>query len=601
MLTAVRFNIQTSFAQEYYYKDYKVDIQINEDSSFDVMEKQTYFLDGEIDSFYHKIDLNSRSYLSQIEVFDEEGNKIPEENLFISKTYNNYTISWMFPNQNQSFSNEKKGWTIKYKVHRGLDFFKDYDGIYWDLMLMGDGLLSNYTENIKLTIYLASGGKLRNDLVEFNFSNVSDKSESGYYFEDDNTKVVFWAKNLEPAAHYSISQFMPLLPNSEPKLKSDSSFIVSVGWQKGIVKESFDYSGKMVVMLVFLLAFLIILVSFLNNIRTYLRGKKNLKDKRKAIIFRSLPDHLKPAEAGILAGRNNIEECLVATIIDLAIGGYLCIHRKKGLFGEKKYFFEKLKDGTDLSFYEKDIMKVVLKKSIVSSGWIERLRFGSAKFTKLIYKSLVQSSYIQKKILSVWNYFIVNKGDIGSFLFIVWVGIIITLGVGHFFSSTDMFNILENQQNVFVSAGIAHFVSTIAIYLAIILFSVVISMVANIIFSFVFKPSPLQFLTKNGAEGQWKWLGFREYLKTTEEFKKFGKNYKTMEIFLKYLPYAVALGVEKEWAGKFADAPCEELLWFVILKENTGNHKEVLPFSVLSDNLLLFISSSINFLTHNNR
>ena len=45
------FNAQTIFAKEYYYKDFEVDIKINEDSSFDVTEKQTYFLDGSFGFF----------------------------------------------------------------------------------------------------------------------------------------------------------------------------------------------------------------------------------------------------------------------------------------------------------------------------------------------------------------------------------------------------------------------------------------------------------------------------------------------------------------------------------------------------------------------
>ena len=52
------FNIQTSFAKEYYYKDFKVDIKINQDSSFDVTEKQTYFLDGNFGFLNRDVSLN---------------------------------------------------------------------------------------------------------------------------------------------------------------------------------------------------------------------------------------------------------------------------------------------------------------------------------------------------------------------------------------------------------------------------------------------------------------------------------------------------------------------------------------------------------------
>ena len=45
------FNVQSSLAKEYYYKDYEVDIKINKDSTFDVTEKQTYYLDGSFGFF----------------------------------------------------------------------------------------------------------------------------------------------------------------------------------------------------------------------------------------------------------------------------------------------------------------------------------------------------------------------------------------------------------------------------------------------------------------------------------------------------------------------------------------------------------------------
>jgi len=85
MFFAVCLGAQTysAAAKEYYYKDFEVDIKINKDSTFDVMEKQTYFLDGSFGFFNRDVSLNKIDAITDIKVFDGKNNKIPKSELEI--------------------------------------------------------------------------------------------------------------------------------------------------------------------------------------------------------------------------------------------------------------------------------------------------------------------------------------------------------------------------------------------------------------------------------------------------------------------------------------------------------------------------------------
>lgn len=67
------------------------------------------------------------------------------------------------------------------------------------------------------------------------------------------------------------------------------------------------------------------------------------------------------------------------------------------------------------------------------------------------------------------------------------------------------------------------------------------------------------FYTQLGAEERAKWLGFKDYLQTAERFRL---DVEKVETFSKYLPYAVALGVETQWTKRFEDMKIDRLEWF---------------------------------------
>jgi uncharacterized membrane protein len=67
--------------------------------------------------------------------------------------------------------------------------------------------------------------------------------------------------------------------------------------------------------------------------------------------------------------------------------------------------------------------------------------------------------------------------------------------------------------------------------------------------------------TQKGTRALEEALGFEEFLRRVEK-DRFDRVVKTPEMFEKYLPFAMALGVEQNWANAFADIYTTPPQWY---------------------------------------
>jgi len=91
------------------------------------------------------------------------------------------------------------------------------------------------------------------------------------------------------------------------------------------------------------------------------------------------------------------------------------------------------------------------------------------------------------------------------------------------------------------------------------MFSIIISGVIVSIFGFV-----MAKVTEKGALAKEHILGLKEYLKVAEEarIKFHNAPEKNPQLFEKLLPYAMVLGVEKEWAKQFENIYNQNPSWY---------------------------------------
>ena len=119
---------------------------------------------------------------------------------------------------------------------------------------------------------------------------------------------------------------------------------------------------------------------------------------------------------------------------------------------------------------------------------------------------------------------------------------------------------------LYMSSIFLFFISTIGFFIAPILFP----QIPYIIFAFlgvviaslvvVHLSDTMPRRTSKGRKALENWLAFRKYL--SEYSEPVGYEQVQQDVFLKYLPYAVVLGVERQWAEHFTKAPIQVPEWY---------------------------------------
>ena len=244
------------------------------------------------------------------------------------------------------------------------------------------------------------------------------------------------------------------------------------------------------------------------------------------------PASMTPAELGTLIDGKPDMRDITSTIVDLAVRGYLHITETKdehlfGLFSSKDYTFTLKKtrnEWTSLKPHERDLLD-----SLFSGDTSVTLSNLKNKFYKHL-PGLRNGLY--GKLVSDGLY--TGRPDRVRALYIVG-GVIFGFLVG--FGSATFMAWLGMQPAAGIIAGILSGLIVIA-------------------FGW-FMPSR----TAQGTRQLEKVLGFREFLSRVEG-DRLDRMIKTPEMFEKFLPFAMALGVEDNWAKAFEGIYKEPPSWY---------------------------------------
>lgn len=258
---------------------------------------------------------------------------------------------------------------------------------------------------------------------------------------------------------------------------------------------------------------------FILGLMIYLwRAKGKDPEGRGTIVAHyDAPNNLTAAEVGTIIDEKVQRKDISAQIIQFAVNGNLKIAK-----GEKKddYTFIKLEDGKILkSKFEKDLFIALFgkDKTVELSKLKNSFYKDYALITNKLYKETVENKYFPKNpknVRSAYNGF-------GVLLFIVGFA---TGFLGAFYSLA------------FITSGII-----------------------VMIFS-MFMPAK----TLKGVHAREHILGLKKYLSVAEKdrIKFHNAPEKNPDHFDRLLPYAMVLGVEKEWANQFEDIYTQPPAWY---------------------------------------
>jgi uncharacterized membrane protein YgcG len=547
---------QAQETQDYYYQKIKVDITVNSDSTFDVVEEQIYRLTGSFGYFFREIELKDLDHLSGLEAYDSAGQLISEEELETAYSGNRKKIQWNF--DRRIFNNELKSWIVQYKVYGGLRFFEKYDELYWNAVFEDRDEPVVYAEAI---VHLPAP-VLKQDLQQKLFiGQGGSRLESSNWQIIDEQTIKFWGYNLEPG------EFLTL----------------AIGWPKGLVQKPFLYRNQIINLVAVLLALGLLLFNLGYMIKKWLATGRDPKMRKTIIAQYQPPKGISPAVTGLLTNQSADLKDITAAIVDLAVKGYLRIREvDKSFFTGQEYIFEKLKDEAGLDQYQQKIMRGIftatnqmkpmevfkqMRKIIKQHKEIKKLhKADRAEAISEAIEKWQEEANLSQPLK------IVSSKDLRNKFYLRIPGI--QKAIYQAAEQTGYFNgniqkIRQRYQArylVMLILGMAMFIVGMALFgnfgslligAVVLGVSLILSGVIGLIFAY-YMPA----LTPAGVEAKWQILGFKEYLHTAERFRIGAE---TLETFSKYLPYAIILGVEKQWAKRFDDFSFsqKQMGWYV--------------------------------------
>lgn len=530
--------------RSYHYDLIDVSIKVNSDSTFDVAERQIYNYQGEYHQGWRSIPLKKITGITDIEVIDgETGRALEYSSRRLDKTnpgnwgrYTHYkadgsqNIEWYYDLKNTSHE-----WIIKYKVHGGLSFLDNHDEIYWNLLTDFDVPIDKVVARVSLPKNDFSVGELLATL----------------YWTDERGDRSISSQDPPVVVKEVGGSFVFDLPVTvQPKGK----VTIAAGWSKGLIVQGAFWRDWLGFYWSYFLSFFIIILTFFVGLVYWYFTERFRKGRGTIIPQYEPPQNLPPAMSELIVKERTSQKTLPATLIDLAVRGYVKISEENNSFAvalslliakiwklwKKDYLITKQKEYLDdpsLHDFEKDFLTALFGAGDrFSTGQNRFHRTGAAELYKKIKK--VEENLLRETDLDSRDYQIglINKKYWGYY----WLGLIIAIFIFIYLAS-------------YVGLGGLAWVGFVFL---VCLVSLVVWMRLN------------PRLSSEGFVDRENWLGFKLYLETAEKYRL--QNL-TPDLFEKYLPYAMVFGVEKKWAKNFEALNLQAPSWYVSSSAGLSN------------------------------
>jgi Predicted membrane protein len=482
--------------------DFQTSVKINSDASINVTEKIFYdFGDNEQHGIYRDIPIKyKRNNLNyNLNISNiSVADETGQPYQFTTSHFGNY-IKIKIGDPDTTVTGAHE-YDISYQINRAINYFSDHDELYWNST--GNDWQVDIAQ-AEAHVSLPDGANQNKITSDCYFGDVGsqDKCVSSY--------------------------FSGQLSFSSAKLLVGEGMTIDVGFPKGLVNQptalqNFIYILQDNWMLVLPIIVLIILFFI------WLKFGRDPRDKHPVVAQYDVPDNLTPIEVGTLIDTRADNKDLSAEIIHLAINGYLKIIRQEGtkILGVNvgtDYLLQKLKDSSALTNdFDKQLLDALVpdKERKLSEIKMDPGASGQFQSVKMdVNKKLDDAGYFSVKAKSLK----VSLSIIGSALFVV---------------------------GIFT-----------AIYLSSV--EILVSLIGTGIIFIIFGQIMGQRTVK-GVEMENYLKGLKLYLGVVEKDRLDFHNApeKNPQTFEKFLPYAMALGVEKAWAGQFEGIYTQSPTWY---------------------------------------
>jgi uncharacterized membrane protein YgcG len=477
------------------------------DNRFDVSELYDVEFTGSFSFGSRVIERTNLSSISNVRV-SQDGAPLRELCSEVPGTYcvsNNgseYTITYRFFN---AINNGDASFQIDYTVNGALRIYEGGDQLWWTVIPEEHFGFSIGSSTV--TVQLPNGYSPRegvDPVVSYGAPTTVTVNGPKAVFETTSA--------LDGNDYLEVRVQFPHNPDA-----------VAPGWQSSFDdRRAFEETTQPIITLVALLLSLVVAIG--GPLLVYVQWQRKGRDPQIGPVPEFLsepPSDLPPAVVGSLLDEKADVRDVMSTLIDLGHRGYLVIEEEQvsGLFGfgqSSSFTFKRTdKPLNDLRPFEERVMSGVFYSramersldSLKNRFYTTIPRVQSDLYDELVREGLFTRSPQQTR--GIWS--VLGVGILG----LTFVGIFVLAPI-----LSDISPLLMCLPAAFGLTGLAVLVAG------------------------QFMPAK----TRKGAEEAAKWNAFQEYLRNLE---KYGDVEGAAANFDRYLPYAVAFGIDRTWMNKF--------------------------------------------------
>ncbi|MEA3249739.1 MAG: DUF2207 domain-containing protein [Patescibacteria group bacterium] len=484
------------------------DITVREDGRITVVEKIDYFFPTPKHGIYRDIPIRYELDDGRTVVVPVEVKSVIGASYSVIRNRNAVRLKIGDPDATVT---GLQRYEITYEASGALRYFDDHDELYWNVT--GHDWDVPF-RRVSAVVHLPEGA------VE---EDIRLKCFMGAY---GDTGLECLYNRSGTTAHFVADDFLTIV----------------VGWTPGLVARlepmeagfMTDVVNPTLPVLPF--AVLIPIIAFIYLLRKWMRVGRDPEGSGALVARYSPPEGLTPAEVGVLIDEKAHMKDISATIVDLAVRGYIRINDEKsgGLSFRKNFGFKLLrlqyKDDAELKPHEVKVLSVMfggenyvtLEKLIKTHAFHGNLKL----INKRLYGQTVAKGYFARSPRSVRS----KYAGTGS-LFIA------VSGVAFIFLAQTAALSFGNLKYVVLAGG---------------------GVVTGLLF-LIFAP----FMPRKTNEGMKAFehsKGFKEYLLTAEKYRLEWQEKEKM--FERFLPYAMVFDVVDQWSDAFKDLDMQSPNWY---------------------------------------
>jgi hypothetical protein len=547
----------------YSYDVIAFDIRINADSTVDISERQTYHFIGEYHQGWRNISKKGVDAITDVSVVDgDTGQPFALTSSRLEKTspssWGKYAtfvedgeqiIEWYYDARD-----ETRTFVLNYTVHGAVGFYGDHDEFYWNL----------------LTEYSVPIG--RAEAIVALPEEVDPAMLHASVYADPTSITGSWERENGNSFRFLFED-----------IPSYGKATIAPGWPKGVVSERSYWGGFLSRIWGYVASLFVVFLTVIALVSRWYLVERRGVGRGTIVPEYDPPKNLRPAMAEVIVTERLTDKAWVATIIDLAVRGWIEIREVK----PNAWQVAAIKGVTTAGVVFVTGIPVLFACQFFLGTWIPAIPitlllayvfFNQSRPGDFIPHDYVLSRKVpaptealeeyEKKFLSVLlpgtkefstkemrsspqaglflhqalhqlrsEVFEETEGDTRGYEvgFGVWKYTLPALLVAGLVVVLIEFTLLRSQFLFFVLA-------------------LAFSLITGYLY-FYFNPR----LNRQGQILREEWLGFKLYLETAERYRM--QNL-TPETFEKYLPYAIIFGVEKKWGKAFEGISVENPSWY---------------------------------------